>query len=280
MQTIVTDDGEELPALDEGNGAAIVLLHEWTSSHSIWNPVARELVPNNRVIRWDARGHGGHCLRSQAPVTIARMADDLRCLLSHFDLDKPVIVGHSMGAIILWDYIRRFGCTDLSGVVIVDMTPRTVTDADWKWGIFEDWPFDRDRAFTESMRTDFVEALVTFARRGQAYRTGPNAKPPKGNFERLREMLAVLEPEPLIQIWQSIMIGDWRSVLPTIDVPALLVYGANSNFYSIQTGHYVADAIPGSVFKIYEGADHYPHLSDAGRFATDITEFVNTIRVP
>jgi non-heme chloroperoxidase len=274
VERMLTDDGEEIPLLAEGDGPSVVLLHEWTSNHFIWEPIARRLKASFRVIRWDARGHGAHRRKSSDPITISRMADDLACLLRRFERDKPTVVGHSMGAVILWDYIRLHGCDSLGRVAFIDMTPRTITDDDWRLGIFEDWPEARNQSFVEAMETDFVEAMVSLAAWGQQYKNGGRGENGAGNFERLRKLLATLEPAPLIEIWRSIMAGDWRPVLPTIDIPTLLIYGAKSNFYAVDTGHHVADAIPNSVLHLYEGADHYPHIAEPDRFVDDLGAFI------
>ena len=104
------DDGEELFVQVTGHGPPVVLLHEWGSSHRVWEPIAHRLIERCTVYRWDARGHAGHRPGPGRPVSIWRMADDLANLLDHFGLDRPVVVGHSMGALTLWAYIGRHGC--------------------------------------------------------------------------------------------------------------------------------------------------------------------------
>ena len=73
------------------------------------------------------------------PVSVERMADDLHDLLDHFRLERPVIVGHSMGALTFWAYIARHGCGRLDRIGVIDQSPRLITDADWRLGIYGDW---------------------------------------------------------------------------------------------------------------------------------------------
>ena len=153
------------------------------------------------------------------------------------------------------------------------MTPKTITDAGWRLGVYGDWPRERDAAFVQTMRDDFVEAIVrflSFSRNAEARRRFETGHP---SIERLRQSLAPLDSEALIEIWQSIMAGDWRSVLPTITVPTLLVHGSESHFYPVETGMFVRDAIPRARLKVYEGADHHPHLADPDRFTADLIAF-------
>ena len=163
---ICADDGEEILVQVSGHGPPLVLLHEWASSHRVWEPIAHRLANHFTIYRWDARGHGGRRAGAAHPVTVERMADDLRDLIDHFRLERPMVVGHSMGALTLWAYIARHGCGRLGRIGVIDQSPRLVTDADWRLGIYGDWPEERDRAFVESLRADFVGTVTLLDRHG------------------------------------------------------------------------------------------------------------------
>ena len=59
-----------------------------------------------------------------------------------------------------------------------------------------------------------------------------------------------------------------------IDVPALLIYGGDSNFYHRGTGQYVRARIRDAVLPVYEGTDHSPHQWDRERFVRDLKSFL------
>ena len=88
LHRFAADDGEEIRTQVAGSGPPIVLLHEWASSHRVWEPIAHRLSDRFTVYRWDARGHHGHGEplppSSGRPVSVERMADDLASLLHHF----------------------------------------------------------------------------------------------------------------------------------------------------------------------------------------------------
>ena len=81
-----------------GAGFPIVLAHGLTDSHACWTRVVERLVPDHDVVAFDARGHGGSSPpgRGEAPDTAAH---DLVALVDHLGLDRPALVGHSMGAV-------------------------------------------------------------------------------------------------------------------------------------------------------------------------------------
>ena len=83
-------------------------------------------------------------------------------------------------------------------------------------------------------------------------------------------------PDPLIACWQSLVEADYRDVLSSIDVPALLIYGGESNFYHTDTAHYVASQIPKALLKVYEGTDHSPHQWQRDQFVEDLITFFAT----
>src|SRR5690349_3955745 len=76
----------------------LVLAHGLTDDGLCWTPVAEVLADTHDVIMVDARGHG----KSDAPedgYTLTNLAADLAGVIRELALDKPVILGHSMGAI-------------------------------------------------------------------------------------------------------------------------------------------------------------------------------------
>lgn len=277
MQHFVTDDGQTIHVAVSGSGPALILLHEWASNHRVWNPVAKDLESRFTIYRWDARGHAARPVAGADPLTVGRMAKDLAQLIDYFGIERSIVVGHSMGVLIAWEYIAAFGCGPISGLGVVDQSPRLVTEGDWHLGIYYDWPPERNRAFVEAMRQDFVEAVVRLVACGRNKAARQRLETPSDGLWRLRAAMASVDPEPLIQIWQSLTAADYRPVLPRIDIPALLVYGSESNFYGVETGEYVQRSIPNARLIVYEGADHSPHLAEPKRFAADLAGFAASV---
>ena len=81
-----------------GDKPAIVLAHGITDDGLCWARVARALEPDFDVVMVDARGHG----RSEAPERgygLVELANDLAGVIEGLGLERPAILGHSMGAI-------------------------------------------------------------------------------------------------------------------------------------------------------------------------------------
>ncbi|WP_427182292.1 alpha/beta fold hydrolase [Paenibacillus sp. TC-CSREp1] len=92
-------DGTTICYAEQGKGEALVLLHGFCGSSSYWDEVVPELARSYRCIVPDLRGHG----KTDAPVgsyTIEQMGNDVLQLLDELEVEKAVILGHSMGGYI------------------------------------------------------------------------------------------------------------------------------------------------------------------------------------
>lgn len=269
----VADDGEKIHVHCAGSGDPIVMLHGWTASHQEWLPFVAELTRQHRVYLWDARGHGGHALTTPTLPTVQRMARDLRNLIDHYALHDVVLVGHSMGALTIWEYIREHGTAGLARVCLIDQSPKLLTDEEWELGIYGDFDQDKARGFVAELHDDFAEAVLRLGAYGLNPRARAKYEENAGGWQRMRAALQALNPAPLIEIWKSLTQADYRDVLERIDIPALLIYANESNFYHLGTGHYLRSRIPQAVLHIYEGSDHSPHQWQRERFARDLLAF-------
>jgi pimeloyl-ACP methyl ester carboxylesterase len=94
---MMTANGIELHVEQQGAGApALVFLHYWGGSSRTWRHVVRRLAPYFRTVTVDQRGWG----RSAAPArgyALADMADDAQAVIQALDLERYILVGHSMG---------------------------------------------------------------------------------------------------------------------------------------------------------------------------------------
>ena len=270
------DDGEKIHLQVAGDGPPIVMLHGWTASHREWSPFLEQLTPEHRVYRWDARGHGGHRLLRNTPPTVQRMAQDLRNLIDHYALHDVVAVGHSLGALTLWQYIAEQGCRNLRKVCFIDQSPKLLTDDEWSNGIYGDFDRERSASFLRQLEDDFAESVLRLGGSGLNERARQKYRENSRGQEKARQWLKEQDSAPLIACWQSLTEADYRTTLDRIDIPALLVYGGASNYYRGDTAHYVKSRIAGAVLRIYEGSDHSPHQWERERFVKDLREFIES----
>lgn len=76
----------------------MVFVHGWCGDHSAFAPQIEHFARTHRVVAPDLRGHGAS--DPAASYDIADFADDVAWVSRRLDLDRPVVVGHSMGGMV------------------------------------------------------------------------------------------------------------------------------------------------------------------------------------
>jgi|SRR5579859_887726 len=103
-----------------GSQPPLILLHGLTANGACWTAVARALEADYDVIMPDARGHG----QSSAPDYGYRYEDhanDVTGLIEALGLDRPILIGHSMGGLTAAVVAGR-NSRLLRGLVLADPT--------------------------------------------------------------------------------------------------------------------------------------------------------------
>jgi pimeloyl-ACP methyl ester carboxylesterase len=79
-----------------GTGRPLILLHGGLGSGEMFGPVRPTLAEHHQVIAVDLQGHG-RTADIDRPIDIRLMADDIAALIDHLGLEKPDLVGYSLG---------------------------------------------------------------------------------------------------------------------------------------------------------------------------------------
>ncbi|SIS74847.1 alpha/beta fold hydrolase [Neptunomonas antarctica] len=278
MEILKATDNTSIHYISLGAGdTTLVFLHGWTASVREWLPFASELSEKHGVICWDARGHGKHAYATDTEMTLPRMADDLNELLNHLDVHDVVLIGHSMGALTAWEYIRRHGQKRLKGLCIIDQSPKLVVDVQWKHGVYGNLDETKNKHLIQRFTTDFAEGVLELIAFGNNRRSRENYDSNSRGFQQMRDYLKTLPGTLLTRCWVSITQQDYRDVLPQIHCPTLLIYGDESQFYNQDVQQWVAEAIADSELYIYPDSDHSPHLWHKERFIYDLNRFVEAL---
>src|SRR6202011_3903000 len=79
-----------------GAGRPLILLHGGLGSGEMFGPILPVLAERHQVVTVDLQGHG-RTADIDRPIDIRFMADDIAALIDHLGLDKPDVVGYSLG---------------------------------------------------------------------------------------------------------------------------------------------------------------------------------------
>jgi pimeloyl-ACP methyl ester carboxylesterase len=80
----------------QGTGRPLILLHGGLGSGEMFGPVLPQLAERHKVVTVDLQGHG-RTADIDRPIDVRLMAGDIAGLIDHLKLDKPDLVGYSLG---------------------------------------------------------------------------------------------------------------------------------------------------------------------------------------
>jgi len=86
-------------AVWEGKGKQILCLHGLTANSRCWDLIASTLAPHHKVIAMDLRGRG-HSESTPSGYSVENHCRDVFSLINDLGLERPVLMGHSLGALI------------------------------------------------------------------------------------------------------------------------------------------------------------------------------------
>ena len=79
-----------------GTGRPLILLHGGLGSGEMFGPILPLLAEHHQVVAVDLQGHG-RTADIDRPLDVRLMADDIAALIAHLGLDRPSLVGYSLG---------------------------------------------------------------------------------------------------------------------------------------------------------------------------------------
>jgi pimeloyl-ACP methyl ester carboxylesterase len=100
--------GIRLGCDDVGSGRPVLLIHGVSMSRRFFERNVDGLAGRFRVVNVDLRGHG-ESPACEGGHTVAQDARDVNALIERLGLDGVVLVGWSMGTMVVWELVRQFG---------------------------------------------------------------------------------------------------------------------------------------------------------------------------
>lgn len=200
-------NGVEIYYQVHGQGTPIILLHGGLMSASGFSPIIDRLTENHQVIGIDLQGHG-HTLPFDRPMTFDAMAEDVAGVIEFLDLDKPAILGYSMGA--TTGLRLALDRPDLVSKLVLASSP-------YAFEGWHDYNSEGMRSITGAMADEMVETPL--------YTTYAAEQPDaEAHF-----------PILLDKIGDMMRAGfDYSAELADLSVPTMLVYG---DWDAVRTSH-------------------------------------------
>ncbi|HLY50453.1 MAG TPA: alpha/beta hydrolase [Solirubrobacteraceae bacterium] len=269
MATIRLDNGINLAYDDRGpeDARALVLIHGISMSRRYFHKQLAPLSARHRVIAVDLRAHGDS-EKVQSGHTVPQYARDIDQFIRHLGLDRPVLLGWSMGVFVALDYIRQFGTDGVGGLIDVDEAA-----SDFKWDGWEHGFLDLPTLHSlmtavqddrEAFIADFVPDMF-------------HKPPAPEDLEWMVSESSKLPTGPLSAILFDQTVQDYRDVLPAIDVPTLICWGRHDQLLPVSGAPYMHEHIRDSRLEVFEDSGHCPFLEEAERFNQVVQAFLDTL---
>ncbi len=90
-----------------GKGYPIILVHGFGNKKEHWRAQVEDLSNYFKVIRFDNRG-AGKSERPDGPYSMELYADDINALMDYLEIEKAHIIGHSLGGMIVQNFILKY----------------------------------------------------------------------------------------------------------------------------------------------------------------------------
>jgi len=267
MPSITTSDGAEINYVEAGAGPPLVLIGGWCMTTAFWHRQIEGLSDAFRVVAIDPRAYG-----DSSKVThghrMARHAADLRDVLHALELDGAVAIGWSLGANVLFSHWELFAGERLRGLVHCDQSPYCLNRAGWEWG------FGTEEEALGLLRGARADPPATASMLIDMCFTGPV---PEDEKRWMVAELAKTPTEAAVTLEFDHIWSDWRDVVPTVQLPTLVVTGRQSKIFPWQSGDWMAQRLPNGTHAIFEDSGHCPFLEEPERFNETVREFVASL---
>lgn len=195
-------DGVQIHYRTGGAGStSLVFVHGWNCDLTYWTGQFDHFSADQRVTAVDLAGHG-ESGRARDAWTMSAFGDDVVAVIRKLDLDRVVLVGHSMGARVIVEAALQVP-DRIIGLVFVDALRNpegvaTAEQADETVGRFED---------------DFVKTTGDFARRMFVSTSDPAL------IEHVVNDMASAPRDVALAIGRSLLMWDGRELVRAVRAP-------------------------------------------------------------
>ena len=253
----------------------IVFLNGGSCSFRYWYR-QMPLADKYRIVFSDLRGHGN----SEAVAwgySNERFAEDVYDLVHYLDLQNVWLCGWSCGASYALEYFRLHGDDDgrIKGIIYEDMSVKPAIGEDGMnlaaWG-----------TMTQKDAVQYLYSLLD-AGAGGALHIGDDDGPMPaffkydehcGEYKHLMSAVSPANPAVVCLLNVSFVALDHRDVLPTVNIPFLLIEGGKHILYHKEAYDYIEEHVPNCKRVVFEGAGHGLNMEFAEEFNRVVDDFI------
>ena len=267
-------DGGSIRLLERGAGRPLLLIHGITLQAGVWSPQMHLMADRYRVLAMDVRGHG-ESQAGQDGFGRKVAARDVAAVLEHFDLRDAIIVGHSMGGMILMEFAGDFPDhleERVSGLVFMDtaayqLLPRPALPIAQALGRRVKRRFEAGRPVPQrAVGEDDLSWFMT--------RMAFGSRPPARAVDQVRRFLEEVPQSTSLPSGIDLLDHDARDALRATRTPSMVLVGSRDTLTPVWAARRIARFLPRSRLEVLPGAGHQLMQERPAEVARLLDDFV------
>jgi non-heme chloroperoxidase len=253
---IVAADGGSIHVIERGRGRPLLLIHGITLQAAVWSPQLNLMADRYRVVAMDVRGHG-QSVAGEDGFGRRIAARDVATVLEHFDLYDAVIVGQSLGGMILMEFAGDFPKLldeRVAGLVFMDtaayqIVPKPLPQIAQAMGRFAHRRQERGRPLPQlQLGEDDLSWVVS----RMAFGTRPSSKA----VDQVRRFAEAVPQSTSLPSGIDLLDHDAREALRATHTPSLVLVGSRDVLTPVYAARRIARFLPYARLEIVAGAGH------------------------
>lgn len=251
---------------DRGRGLPLLFIHGYPLNRTLWEPQIDDLSYTTRVLTVDLRGHG-ESDPMPGPYPMDLLADDCISLLDALGITTPIVIcGLSMGGYVTFAFYRRYAA-HVAGLILT--ATRAGADS-------SESKANRDKSavLAQEKGADVIaEAMLPRLLSPKTLTARPDL------VDRVRKIMRGISVDGIVGDLTGMRDRmDSTPLLTQINIPTLIIYGADDQIIPLSEVEFMHQAIINSELKIIPDAGHLPNLEQPELFNQVVKEFTKFIK--
>ncbi|MBF0452580.1 MAG: alpha/beta hydrolase [Candidatus Magnetomorum sp.] len=255
-------ENQKISYLEGGEGDTVLLVHGYTASKEIWIRFAKILKDQYRVIAIDLPGHGDSTASLNHSYSIHSQVQYLNQIIDKLGLEKIHLVGNSMGGSISLSFTKTFQAK-VKTLALFN-----------SGGVTSPQPSEFQKLLKQGKNPFIVKNIDEFNALTDLSMSSPPFFPwpvMSVMYQKYIDRFQINQ-----KIYTDISRELWKSehVLKTIDVPVLILWGADDRLIDVSCVEIFNKNIPNSTAVIMEKTGHCPMLEKPEEAARHYLDFL------
>jgi pimeloyl-ACP methyl ester carboxylesterase len=240
--------------VDDGggkDGLPVLFLHSFAGDSSHWASQLDHLRHHRRALAIDLRGHGKSAAPRDDDYSIGAMVKDLEAVVDKLQIQRFVLVGHSLGGAVAIHYAARHP-SRVAGLVVVGAPGKV--------------PAEQSKQILGAIEADYDQTMKGY---WEKLVTGAQ---PHVRTQVLGKMESVAKDDSM-RIMRALFADDPLVPLDRYNGPKLIIYTSQGN-----TPNDLQNARPKIPNRVMDGTSHWPHLDKPAEFNALLDEFLAGVK--